>query len=146
MTFAEQVRKAAAKLGTFTARSLGDEIGIREYREIQRIRDALRDFRRRKEIRIISRGTYEYVPTENAGRGAGVAARIFRAVHAKRTFSTKDIALLCDADTHYTHAVIRRLTASGEVAATGRRKEKGRPAETVYQLVHPDRFYLERVR
>ncbi|RLC25052.1 MAG: hypothetical protein DRH56_06055 [Deltaproteobacteria bacterium] len=144
---ANRLREAARRLGTFGPRELADEMGVRSYSEAARVRDALRDFRRRGEVIHLARGIWTYCGKEHAGRGKGVRERIYRAMYTKKIFSVRDLTLLTDADESYIRVLIRRLEEAGRVRRVGRRPLNGtRRKETVFGLPDPDGFYLEVVK
>jgi len=144
---AQRIREAAKRLGTFGPRELADEMGVQAYSEVAKVRDTLRDFRRRGEIIHLARGCWRYSGREHAGRGKGVRERIYRAMYTKKIFSVRDLTLLTDADESYIRVLIRRLEEAGRVRRVGRRPLNGtRRKETVFGLPDPDGFYLEFVR
>ena len=145
--FANRIREAAKRFGTFGVRQLADEIGVQSYAEVAKVRNALRDFRRRGEIIHIARGCWKYCGKEHAGRGKGVRERVYRAMYTKTVFSARDLVVLTDADESYIRALIRRLLKAGHVRKTGDRPLNGtRRREAVFGLTDPDQFYLEYVK
>ena len=143
---AQRIREAAKRLGTFSPRKLADEIGVQSYTEVAKVRDTLRDFRRRGEIIHVARGCWKYCGKEHAGRGKGVSERVYRAMYTKRVFAVRDLVVLTDADESYTRVLVRRLLKAGRVRKVGDRPLNGtRRKEAVFGLVDPDGFYLEYV-
>jgi len=61
MTFAERMRVAARGLGEFRAGELADAMKVRTYGERARVRDYVRDFMKRGELKRVDRGRYRYV-------------------------------------------------------------------------------------
>lgn len=144
--FANRIREAAKRLDTFGVRELADEIGVQSYAEVAKVRNALRDFRRRGEIIHIARGCWKYCGKEH-GRGKGVRERVYRAMYAKRVFAVRDLVVLTDADESYTRVLVRRLLKAGRVRKVGDRPLNGtRRREAVFGLTDPDQFYLEYVK
>lgn len=145
--FANRLREAAGRLGTFSPRELADEVGVQSYREVARVRDALRDFRRRGEAIHVARGCWRYCGKEHTGKGKGVRERVYRAMYTKRVFAVRDLTLLADADESYTRVLIRRLVKAGRVRKVGERPLNGtRRKEAVFGLADPDGFYLSYVK
>ena len=144
---AQRIREAAKRLGTFSVRELADEVGVQSYREVAKVRDTLRDFRRRGEVIHVARGCWKYCGKEHTGKGKGVRERVYRAMYTRRTFAARDLVVLTDADESYIRALIRRLLKTGHVRKTGDRPLNGtRRKEAVFGLVDPDQFYLEFVK
>lgn len=151
---AQRIREAAKRLGTFGVRELADEVGlpdgqagVQTYREVRKVRNALRDFRRRGEIIHVARGVWRYCGRDHEGRGKGVREKVYRAMYNKRTFSARDLVLLTDADESYIRVLVRKLVAAGVIRRTGGRPINGtRRKEAVFALVDPDQFYLKYVK
>lgn len=75
-----------------------------------------------------------------------LAAAIYRAMHLRVAFGTREIVTLTGADRSYVRMVIRELMASDEIEAMGRRRDGDRAAEGTYRIRDRDRFYLAHVR
>ena len=90
-----RVREAAAGLsGTFVARDLNDALGIQKYAEAHRVRQVIKEMKRRGEIRGIERGVYEYVLKEKKRTKLDV---IWHLVRSHRQFGTDEIERLSGA-------------------------------------------------
>lgn len=143
---AQRIREAAKKLGIFSARELAGEVGVQSGREVAKVRDALRDFRRRGEIIHLARGCWKYCGTEHTGRGIGVQERVYRAMYTRRTFAARDLVVLTDASETYIRMLIRRLAKAGRIRKIGDRPRPlsgTRRKEAAFGLTDPDGFYLE---
>ena len=90
-----RVREAAAGLsGTFVARDLNDVLGIQEYAEAHRVRQVIKELKKRGEIRGVERGVYEYVLKEKKRTKLDV---IWHLVRSHRQFGTDEIERLSGA-------------------------------------------------
>lgn len=145
---AQRIRKAAKRLGTFSPRELADEIGVQSYTEVAKVRDTLRDFRRRGEVIHVARGRWTYCGKEHPATRRGVQERVYRAIYTKkRAFTARDLVVLTDASEGYIRVLIRRLAKAGRIRKTGDRPLNGtRRKDAVFGLTDPDAFYLEFVR
>jgi DNA-binding MarR family transcriptional regulator len=102
------------------------------------IRDALKDFLKRGEIRKLESPDtiYEYV-----GRKETITKsdRVWRAMRYLPVFSANEIAMLAKVETEYVTDIIKRYKNAGYVAKAGQRKRKHRGGlEMLYTLLNRD--------
>ena len=136
-----KIREAAKGMDTFRVPDLGEKLEVQDYRELQRIRDTIKDMLRRREIEAVTRGVYRYAATGDVGRQTRVFRKMCRAMHVKGNFTVNEIAMLTDGDVSYCRVTIKDLMAKGHLSETGHRKGSAR-MERCYRVVDRDRFYL----
>lgn len=147
---ADQVRKEMTRLcsselrrgkgqGSFTVQDLANA-DFEHYVSKDQVRNVIRDFLRSGEIVRTATATYEY--TGKRERAANtVRQRVYRAMHTRRMFTSRDIKLLTDADRSYVAMIIRELLRAGELEKVGM---KARCA--VFLVKDRDGFYTKRCR
>lgn len=117
-TFAGRIREAARALGEFTAKDLGERMGVKTYTEENKIRLWLKDFLKRGEMRRVAPGRYVY-----AGQDRGTEEkrqRMWRVLRARRAVTAADLQELAGASAEYAWEWLRALKRQGLVAKTGR--------------------------
>jgi DNA-binding MarR family transcriptional regulator len=100
------------------------------------IRDALKDFLKRGEIRKLESTvpSYEYV-----GRKEAIikADRVWRAMRYLPVFSASEIAMLAKVKTEYVSDIIKRYRKAGYISKAGQRKRKHRGGiDMLYTLLN----------
>ena len=145
---AETVRRAAKRLGKFTAKDLYDADCDLYFRK-GKITSALRDFCKAGEIRRIESAkkaeapVYEYLQEKTAG--SGVREKVYRAMHVKGRFTVRDVAVLSDADRSYVYLLVRKLLDTGAIRPDGK-AEGPRKNELAYLVKNRDEFFLKYVK
>jgi hypothetical protein len=145
---AETVRRAAKRLGKFTAKDLYDADCDLHFPK-SKITIALRDFCSSGEIRRIESGekgkatVYEYIREKTLG--FGVREKVCRAMHVKGRFTVRDVAVLSDADRSYVYLLVRKLQDAGAIRADGK-TEGPRKNEQAFLVKNRDEFFLKWVR
>lgn len=139
---ADRIRAAVKKLDSMDGFSRGELFDHVEkdkplsLQEERSFKNTFKDLFKRGEIRRISVGRFryadEFIPRAN------VCQRIYRAMHVKGAFCTKDIQILTDADRSYINVIIRKLAKGGHLELTGKT-----PRGSIFRVKHPNQFYLE---
>jgi len=140
----------------FTSRDVYLALGVADAAMRERLRNAMRDFRRRgevadappdKRIRRQDAHRYVYVVRWRAARKGSLQPRIHKAMYVSGTWAVTDIQRLTDLDRDWIDKTVRRLRRDGYIAAVGRRPcAHGAGAEALYHIADRDRFRLEVMR
>ena len=108
---------------------------------------AISDMFRRGELVRVGYGRYRYTGKEvlRGRKPPELRRRICKAVHAKVTFTAREIVLLSGVERSYVHKTLRRLSREGLVEQIGLKKgPKGVP-EKLFRLVRRDELYQKYV-
>lgn len=127
----------------FRAPEVAREIGAKT----TQVAVAMRDMYERGELVRVKTGYYRYTgkPVNKGRKTPALRRRICKAIHAKVTFTAREIVLLSGVGRSYVHKTLRRLVAEGLVEPLGTKKgPKGLP-EKLYRLVQRDELYQKYV-
>jgi len=108
---------------------------------------AISDMFRRGELVRVGYGRYRYTGKEVCrGRKAPeLRRRICKAIHAKVTFTAREIVLLSGVGRSYVHKTLRRLSREGLVENIGTKKGPKGFSEKLFRLVRRDELYQKYV-
>jgi len=127
----------------FRVAEIASELGL----SYEKVANAVADMFRRGEIERVGYGRYRYVGKEiiRGRKTPALRRRICKAIHAKVTFTAREIVLLSGVGRSYVHKTLRRLVAEGLVEPLGTKKgPKGFP-EKLYRLARRDELYQKYV-
>ena len=112
----------------------------------EQVSSAVSEMFRRGELLRVGFGTYRYSgKIIRRGNPPRLLKKICKAIHAKATFTAREILLLCGAERSYVHKTLRRLLAEGFIEHIGTTKSPRGSPEKLYRLVHRDEFYKKYV-
>lgn len=127
----------------FTAKEVAHKIGA----ERTQIQDLFRDMMRRGEIVRVGIGLYQYRSGHKLkSQPYTLAPRVYRAIHAKRHFSAREISVITDGKKNSVQKVIRSLIRRGAIRAGGSQKTLRGHIERVYWIKDSNQFFLEYVK
>lgn len=108
-----------------------------------RVNNVFCEFAKRGEVVNVGYGKYRYQGIKQLREGtAKVKPRLLRAMYLKRTFTTREVAMLADAKIDYSVKVIIKLIKAGEIEKTGERQGMRGQFEGVYRVKDRDAFFL----
>lgn len=122
---------------------IASELGL----SYEKVANAVADMFRRGELKRVGYGRYRYTGKQPQiwKKVPALRRRICKAIHAKVTFTAREIVLLSGVGRSYVHKILRRLVAEGLVEPLGTKKgPKGLP-EKLYRLVQRDELYQKYV-
>jgi hypothetical protein len=147
MKMAARVREYVSGMvrKTFTAQLVRMSLGLDNGKAV---RVVLTDMLGRGEVARVSIGVYRYLGFDRRSPNGHTVflPRIYRAMHVRGTFTSKEIARLTDATVDFVGKTARRLVVAGDVEELCREQTSRFGREIVYRVRNSDRFYLERVR
>lgn len=155
-----RARKGTASERQFTTREMGEALGVmlktgdkpKLWDARGKLRDALKDFIRRGEVKVIiyqkrKRRHFLYVPDARKELRGIINKKIYKAMYVCATFSVSDIKRLTHIkDRNYLDKVARKLAKGGYLQAVSCRILAGGGKEKVWHIVNRDKFNLELVR
>ena len=128
-------------LKNFRCPEVAQALGLKR---AKRVREVFHDMLRRGEILKISKGNYVYQKRyEIKNWQQEVRPRIYRAMHAQRIFSAREIIIFSDAAKATGRKRIKILIETGDLVPAGRQKAPRGNMERLYRLRNVDRFFLE---
>ena len=94
MSLNQKIRDVAIKKARFTAADVCDALNVKTFAQAAKVRDAIGDLRRQKEILSIRPGEYLFIPKDRAWTKLDI---IWHLVRSHTSFTTDDIERLSGA-------------------------------------------------
>ncbi|MFZ2446064.1 MAG: hypothetical protein WAW37_06890 [Syntrophobacteraceae bacterium] len=142
----EKIRACLSALpqrARFSASKIARVIGEPNALRVQAI---FADLVERKEIIKEAPGSYRYIGTSKLWKKkSALTDKILRAMHVKKAFSAREVALLSDCKKNTVYKVIRQLYAHDELIKVGMDKNINGQKEVIHKLKDRDSFYLKHI-